>query len=262
MATLFKKNSLGPWGPRSKEILAAFERARGGTLEEVYGFSLLADSALTHQEAEYFPIAQLRVSKSPRMSRTTLYPDVWAAWERNPKTIELSDDAVAQFELYEGDVESATFDRLFDLFPGCLLIDTAPLGKECLHPGSVIKGVFVFPSIDVEHMVFTLRYVALLGEEIESATSSYLHLDGETIGESRRLTKSRDEHYWESTNDGPIDFATGLGRAVMMDQHLLNELVDRILALFLSDVYVAEQTMSDGVCHIKLRTASEVETGV
>lgn len=257
----FKKNALGPWGPRSKQIVAAIEKVRGGTLEEVYGTSFLAASVLTQQEADRFPEIQLRMSKSPRSARMTLHADAWAAWERHPKTVELSDDAVAQFNLYDGDLDSASLDKLLDLFPGCLLIDIAALNKTYRFPDETIKGAFVFPSVDTQNDVLSLRYVALLQEDIRSATTSYLHLDANTIGEARKRTYSREERYWaqEESKLGPFDPLQGLGNAVMRGHELLNEVVDRILALFLSGVYVAEESMDGGVCHIKFRTAAEVE---
>lgn len=258
LASSFKKNVLGPWGPRSKQIVSAMERVRGGMLDELYECDLLADSILTQQEAKHFPEIQLRLSSSPRSARMTLYPDVWAAWLRHPKTVELSDDAATQLELYEGDLGSATFDKLPDLFPGCLLIDTSALGKKCLYPEDSLEAVFVFPSVDSEHGVIELSYVALLGENIASAARSYLHLDANTIGKARSQTDARAKAYWDSMKDGPIDLASSLGNAVIAEQYYLNQVVDRILALFLSGVYVAEESVDEGISHIVLRTAAEV----
>lgn len=260
----FKKNIIGTWNRNAADLAERINRAReGGPLDQAFGYPILADSVLTNQEAVHY--GDLYEEMYGKKSKAPHFPDAIAAWERNPKYIELSPDAIFQFNFSEEKSKEALIDRLNDFFPGCLLIDTSGIEWECGYYGDLISAVFVYPTFDEEKGLPLLRYIGLANGGIRGAFFANLLLSGNTVGEARRYTEAESKRRFalmmtDEEEREAYESLRDLFEEIDMTQEDLSVLVDRLLGLMLLGVLVPEELGFDGdVRCIRLISKYEAE---
>lgn len=259
----YKKNVVGTWNKNAAELVDRIDHAReGGSLEQITGCALLADSRLSIQESARFGDIYLAIygekSKAPHM------PGTIAAWERNPKYVRLSRDAIYQFEYSRRSPEPALLSNLDAYFPGCLLIDVSEIEWECGYSGEKVDAVFVYPSYDEFEELPALRYVGV-SHDVQTVWYSCLLLKGGTVDEARAYTGDADKRHRASmiaTEEDRLAYESLRDIFEMIDSEKedLNNLMDRLLGLMLDGILASEEAEYDGhALHLKLISRFEAE---
>ena len=258
----YKRNILGTWNKNAAELVDRIDHAReGGSLERITGCPLLADSRLSIQESARFGEVYLAIygekSKAPHM------PGTMAAWERNPKYVQLSRDAIYQFEYSFRPPEPALLSNLDAYFPGCLLIDVSEIEWKCGDSGEV-EAVFVYPSYDEFEELPVLRYVAV-SRDVRIAWYSRLFLKGDTVDDARMHTEDADKRHRASmiaTEEDRLAYEAlqDILEMIEFEKEDLNNLMDRLLDLMLNGTLVPEEAEPDGYARrLKLVSRFEAE---
>lgn len=162
------------------------EALRGKTVAELGNCRLLDSTSFTIQEETELRKARRGVEKLPigLFKSKFEYAELESVWYYKPKTMELSEDS-AKAILRHSKVawrKPLSFDKLGQLFPGCVLVDARRLKMGNLG------GLFVYPSYDEEAGCPVLCYVGLNRNDEKLPRRSMLFLGKPTFRAARKFS--------------------------------------------------------------------------
>lgn len=182
----FHRNFKGGLSRDLMDEIDGAEALRGKTVAELGNCRLLASTSFTIQEETELRKARRGVEKLPigLFKSKFEYAELESVWYYKPKTMELSEDSARAILRYSKVAwrKPISFDKLEQLFPGCLLVDARRLKMGNLG------GLFVYPSYDEEVGCPVLCYVGLNRNEDKLPRRSMLFLEKETFRAARKFS--------------------------------------------------------------------------